>query len=101
MRKNKPPLTAPVPVNVQRADRPPLVSATGEKRRGLRCHKLHVDLPFPPAGPSWDRAAWGTRWGGGGQKAYCVCVILTHAGQMGPTQSLAACALLTCVWVFM
>ena len=60
MKKNKPPLTAPVPVNVRRAERPPLDSATGEK---LRCHKLHVDLPFPPAGPSRDRAAWGTRWG--------------------------------------
>lgn len=51
MKKNKPPLTAPVPVNVQRAARPPLVSATGEKHERLRCHKLHVDLPFPPTGP--------------------------------------------------
>lgn len=33
MKKNKPPLTAPVPVNVQRAGRPPLVSVTGEKQR--------------------------------------------------------------------
>ncbi|CAB1445109.1 unnamed protein product [Pleuronectes platessa] len=33
MKKNKPPLTAPVPVNVRPADRPPLDSATGEKQR--------------------------------------------------------------------
>ena len=33
MKKNKPPLAAPVPVNVRRAGRPPLVSVTGEKQR--------------------------------------------------------------------
>lgn len=32
---------------------------------------------------------------------YYVGVSLTCTGQMGPIYSLGACALLTCVWVFM
>lgn len=61
VKKNKPPLTAPVPVNVQRAARPPLVSATGEKSRGPRCHRLHVDLPFPTPSPTWPSWDWAGR----------------------------------------
>lgn len=47
MKKNKPPLTAPVPVNVQRALCLLWPRRLG-KSRGPPCHKVHVDLPFPP-----------------------------------------------------
>lgn len=96
MKKNNPPLIAPVPVNVQRAGRPPLVSSFGEK--------LRAPVSQAPCGSSISpNRLVGTEQGGerGGWMVYYMSVSLTRAGQMGPTQSLAACALLTCVWVFM
>lgn len=91
MKKNKPPLTAPVPVNVQWAARPPLVSVAGEKQRAA--------VSLVPCGSSIspDRS----EPNGVRNKVYYMCVSLTRTGQMGPAQSLAACALLTCVRVFM
>lgn len=65
MKKNKPPLTAPVPVNVQWAGRPPLVSATGEKHRAMvsqaPCGSSISPQPAQ-SGPSSKREAGRDRW---------------------------------------
>lgn len=79
MKKNKPPLTAPAVVNVQRRSAPSGLSDGG--KRGPPCHELHVDLPFP-AVAQWGRVGPGKKGGG----AYYMCVSLTQAGQMGPTR---------------
>lgn len=108
MKKNKPPLTAPVPVNVQRAGRPPLVSALGEQQRaavsqapcGSSISLLPPLLPLPPPA-NWsirDRVGWGTE---GTDGVLCACVSLTHAGQMGArAEPCCVCIINMCVGVY-
>lgn len=69
MKKNKPPLTAPVPVNVQRAGRPPLVSSFGEKQRAA-VSQAPCGSSISPNRPSRDRAGWGNR----GDRWCIICV---------------------------
>lgn len=101
MKKNKPLLTAPVPVNVQRAGRPPLVSALGEQQRAAvsqaPCGSSISHLPPPTNWSTRDRAGWGTE---GTDGVLCACVSLTHAGQMGArAEPCCVCIINMCVGV--
>lgn len=105
MKKNKPPLTAPVPVNVQRAGRPPLVSALREQQRAAvsqaPCGSSISLLPPLPPPANWsirDRAGWGTE---GTDGVLCACVSLTHPGQMGArAEPCCVCIINMCVGVY-
>lgn len=80
------PVTAPVPVNVQRAGQPPLVWSTGGKAEGSSVTSSMWMFHFPPtssqAGTSQGAAGRGRWWS---LLHVYTCVSLTHAGQMGPT----------------
>lgn len=64
MKKNKAPLTAPAPVNVQRAAWPPLAPATGEKLRAAMSQAPCGSSISPPALTAW----------GAGDRCRIVCV---------------------------
>lgn len=96
MKKNKPPLTAPVPVNVQRAGRPPLVSVAGEKQKAA-VSQAPCGSSISPNRPSRDRAAWGTE---GIDGVLYVCQFNTRRSNGAHAESCCVCIINMCVGVY-
>lgn len=96
MKKNKPPLTAPVPVNVQRASRSPLVSVTGEKQRAAVSQAPCGSSIFPQLaqlGPS----SIGNR---GIDGVLYVCQFNTRRSNGAHIESCCVCIINMCVGVY-
>lgn len=94
LKKNKPPLTAPVPVNVQWACRPPLVLTTGEKGCGVTSSMWIFHFPqAAQSGPSSMRNR-------GMDAVVHVCQFNTHRSIGAHIESCCVCIINMCVGVY-